>query len=200
MNPVPTGARAHIDHRIPHPRGRGPKNPVGRGNAQGKGIHQDIAVIAGVEVDLATDGRHADTVSIAADTPHHPLEQPGGAGMLHRSEAERVQRGDRAGAHGKDIAENTAHPGGGPVIGLDKRRMVMAFDLEDRGQTVANIDDAGILARPLQDGRSGRGQPPQKAPGTFIAAVLRPHHGEHAQLLERRGASQGPDDAVVLVG
>ena len=120
--------------------------------------------------------------------------------MLDRPETERVQRGNRAGAHGKDIAENTADPGGGPVIGLDKRRMVMAFDLKDRGQTVADIDDAGILTRSLQYGRSGCRQPPQKAPRTLIATVLRPHHGEHAQLLERRRASQGPDDAVVLVG
>ena len=200
VNAVPAGARAHIDDRIAHARGRRPKNPVGRGNAQGKGIDQDIAVIAGVEIHLAADGRYTDTIPVAANTAHHAPEQMGGARMPNRPEAERVQRGNRTGAHGKDIAQDTADPGGGSVIGLDKRRMVMAFDLKDRGQPVTDIDDTGILARPLQDGRSGRGQTPQKAPGTLIATVLRPHHREHAQLLERRGAPQGPDDAVVLVG
>ena len=200
VNAVPAGARADIDDRITHPRRGGPKNPIGRGDAQGKGIDQDIAVIAGVEIHLAADGRHTDTIPVAANTAHHALDQVRGARMPNRPEAERVQRGDRAGAHGKDIPQDTAHPGGGSVIGFDKRRMIMAFDLKDRGQPVADIDDAGILARPLQDGRSGCGQTPQKAPGTLIATVLRPHHGEHAQLLERRRAPQGLDDAVVLVG
>ena len=73
--------------------------------------------------------------------------------LLEGAEAQRVEQGDRARAHGEDVAEDAADPGGGALVGLDRGRVVMGLDLEDAGETASDIDRAGVLARPLQDPR-----------------------------------------------
>jgi hypothetical protein len=52
--------------------------------------------------------------------------------------------------------------------------MVVALDLERDGETVADIDDAGVLAGPLEDPFAARGQPLQQRRRMLVAAVLRP--------------------------
>ena len=69
--------------------------------------------------------------------------------MRGRAEGERVEAGDRPRAHGEDVAQDAADAGGRALIGLDVARMVVALHLEHDGEPVADIDDAGILARPL---------------------------------------------------
>ena len=69
--------------------------------------------------------------------------------MVRRAEAQRVHLGDRPRAHGEDVAHDAADAGRRALIGLDERRVVVALHLEDGGLAVADIDDAGILARAL---------------------------------------------------
>ena len=77
--------------------------------------------------------------------------------------------------------------------------MVVRFDLEDRGQAVADVDGAGVLAGPLQHARPVGRQRLQVHARALVAAVLGPHHREDAELGQVRLAAQERDDAVVLV-
>ena len=49
--------------------------------AQGEGVHQDVGVVALVEVDVAAHGGHADAVAVAADAAHHAAHQVRGLGV-----------------------------------------------------------------------------------------------------------------------
>ena len=104
------------------------------------------------------------------------------SGGLERSEAQRVEQRDRPRAHREDVADDAADAGGRALIGLDERRMVVRFDLEDRAQPVADVDGAGVLARTLHDARPGRRQRLQVNARALVAAVLGPHHREQPEL------------------
>ena len=67
------------------------------------------------------------------------------------AEAQAVEERDRAGAHGDDVAEDPADARRRALEGLDRGRMVVALDLERDGLALAEVDDARVLARPLQD-------------------------------------------------
>ena len=74
MNAVAAGFGTDIDHRIAGAGGGGIKNLVGLGQADGHRVYQDIAVIGGVEIDLAGDRRHANTITVTADTGDHAAD------------------------------------------------------------------------------------------------------------------------------
>ena len=71
--------------------------------------------------------------------------------MIDGAEAQRIERGDRPRAHGENIAQDAADAGGGALVGLNERRVVVAFHLEGHRQAAADIDDAGIFTRTLQN-------------------------------------------------
>ena len=119
--------------------------------ADGHGIDQDVVVVAGVEIGFAADGRHAHAIAVVADAGDDPGDEMAGLGMVRRAEAQRVHVGDGPRAHGEHVAHNAADAGRGPLIGLDVGRMVVALHLEHGRLAVAEIDDAGILAWPLDD-------------------------------------------------
>ena len=119
---------------------------------------------------------------------------------VERAEAQRVQQRDRAGAHREDVADDAADAGGRALVRLDEGRMIVRLDLEDRGEAVADVDRAGVLARPLQDARPAGRQLLQVDARALVAAVLRPHHREDAELGLGRLALQRAHDAVVFVG
>jgi len=149
MDAVAPGLGADIDHRIADPGGGRAEDPVGPGQPDGHRIDQDIAVIGRVEIDLAADGGHAHAIAIAADAGHHPGHQVTGPGVVRAAEAERVEVGDRPGAHGEDVAHDAADPGRRPLVGLDEGGVVVALHLEDHRLAVADVDHPGVLARPL---------------------------------------------------
>src|SRR5438067_3460349 len=60
--------------------------------------------------------------------------------------------------------------------------MIVRFDFEGASPAIADIDDAGVLARALQHTARTRRQPPQVHARRFIGAVLAPHHAENAKL------------------
>ena len=67
--------------------------------------------------------------------------------MIRAAEAQRVEIADRARPHGEDIAQDAADAGRCALIGLDIRRVVMAFHFKYGGLAVADVDDAGVFAR-----------------------------------------------------
>ena len=112
------------------------------------------------------------------------------AGCVERAEAQRVQQRDRPRAHREDVAEDAADAGGGALKRLDERGMVVRFDLEDGREAVADVDDAGVLAGPLQHLRTLGRQLLQMHARALVAAVLAPHHREDAELGEVRLAAE----------
>ncbi len=153
VNAVAAGLRADVDDGIADPGGGRIEDAVRVGDTGGHGVDQDVAVIAGMEGALAADGGHADAVAVAADAGDDAGHQMPGLGMCGRAEPEGVEVGDGAGAHGEDVAEDAADTRRRALVGLDVRRMVVAFHLEDRRLAVADVDDAGVLARPADHPR-----------------------------------------------
>ncbi len=77
----------------------------------------------------------------------------------------------------------------------------MRLDLEGAGPAVADVDDAGVLARPLQHALAARGQALQVHARRFVGAVLAPHHAEDAEFGERGLApAEQLLDLLVFVG
>ena len=65
----------------------------------------------------------------------------------------------------------------------------MRLDLEGAGPAVADVDDAGVLSRPLHYAPAAGGQTLQVHARGLVGAVLAPHHAEDAQFGERGFAS-----------
>jgi hypothetical protein len=157
VDAVAAGFRAEIDDRHADAGRRGIENLIGVGEAHRHGIDQAIAVIAAMKAHLAADRGHAEGIAVAADAGNDAADQRARLRVLWIAERQRVEAGDRPRPHGEDVAQNAADAGGGALIGLDVARMVMALHLEHDRESVADVDDAGILARPLNHpGRLGR--------------------------------------------
>src|SRR5690606_1858580 len=80
-----------------------------------------------------------------------------------------------------------------------ERRVVVRFDLEHRCEAVADVDGAGVLARPLQHAWSLGRQRAEVHARALVAAVLRPHDREDAELREIRFPPEKLDDSLVLL-
>ena len=147
VDAVAAGLRADIDDRVPDA-GRGRvEDLVGLRDADGHRVDEDVAVIGAVEIDLAADGRDADAIAVAADAVDDARDQVAHLRMVGPAEAQRVEVRDRARAHGEDVAQDSADAGRRALVGLDVGRVVVALHLEDGRVAVADVDDAGILAR-----------------------------------------------------
>jgi hypothetical protein len=112
-----------------------------------------------------------------ADPRNRALEVPVGL-----AEPEPVEERDRPRAHRDDVAEDAADAGRGALERLDRGRVVVRLRLERDGEAAAEVDDARVLARPLQHARAARGQPAQERRGVLVAAVLRPQQREDGEL------------------
>ena len=182
VDAVAAGLRAEVDNWQIGGRGGGIEDGVRLRDSDAHGVDEDVAIVTGVEVGFAADGRHADAVAVAADPGDHPFDQPPGARMGWIAKAQGVQEGDRPGAHGEDVAHDAAHSRRGALIGLDERRVVVRLHLEDHGLAIADVDNSGVLARSLDHpGRLGR-ELGQMAARRLVGAMLRPHHGKNAEL------------------
>src|ERR1035437_5357115 len=165
--------------------GEGAHDLVGAHEARRHGVDQTVAFVARLEVDLAAHRGDAEAVAVEADAADHAVEQEPLArvgGAVDLAEAQRVEADDGPRAHGEDVAHDAADAGGGALEGLDRRRVVVAFDLHGHGPAVADVDDAGVLAGSLQDARAGRGEAAEDGPRVFVAAVLAPHERVDGEL------------------
>ena len=154
-DPVAAGLGAEVDHGHADAGGGRVEDRVGSGEAGGEGVDQAVAVVGGVEAQLAADGRHAESVAVAADAGDDAVDEAAGLRVRRLAEGEGVHRGDRPGAHGEDVAEDAADAGGGALVGLDVGRVVVALHLEDERLAVADVDDAGVLAGAADHLRAG---------------------------------------------
>ena len=69
--PVAARRRSDIKDRIAHAAGFAPHNLVVPEDAQAKGVDDGIAFVRFVEIDLARDGRDAETISVMRDPADH---------------------------------------------------------------------------------------------------------------------------------
>src|SRR5690606_27258020 len=159
VNAVAARLGADIDDRIPRLPCSRVEDAVSRCEADAHGIHENVVVVALVEIRLAADGRNADAIAVIADAGHHSGHEMAHARMIGRAEAQRVHHGDWPGTHREHVAHDAADARRRSLIGLDVGRVIVALHLEDYRLTVPDIDNARILARTLDDLRAVRGEP-----------------------------------------
>ena len=158
MNAVASGIRADQQHDVTGSVRGGAAQPVVRHDPHAHGVDDRVSAVAGVEMDLAPDRRASEAVTVAPDAGDHAVEEVAVVSRVERTKAKRIEDRDRSGAHGEHVAEDAAHTGGRPLVRLDRRRMIVRLDLEHNGEAVADVDRAGVLARPLQNIRTFGGQ------------------------------------------
>ena len=199
---VAAGAGAEQDHLVADALGLGQADVRVPHDADAQGVDQRVAGVAVVEEQLAADVGQAEAVAIAADPGDDARQHAGGVGSVCAAEAQRVHDGDRAGAHGEDVADDAADPGGRALVRLDVARVVVRLDLEGHRVAVADIDDAGVLADADQQGLAVRevAELLEVDLGALVGAVLAPHHGVHGQLGGGGPAAEDVADPQVLVG
>ena len=203
---VTAGFGSDIENGIAHALGGSAGDLLMLEDAEAEDIDEGISRVAVVEIDLAADGRDADAISVVGDAIHHACEEAAvGGGLLgvtpNVAEAEGIHREHRAGAHGENVADDSANAGGCALEGLDGAGVVVALHLECDGPSVADVDDAGIfLPRFNEDARAGDGEFFQLELGVFVGAMLTPHDGKNTEFGEVRLASEDRFDAFVFVG
>src|SRR5262249_8939407 len=144
--------------------------------------------------------RHPEGVAVAGDAGDHALDEMARLRVLGATEAQRVETRDRPRAHGEHIAQDAAYARRRALVGLDERRVVVRLHLEDHRLPVADVDDAGVFARTLNDARPRRRQAAQVDARGLVRAVLAPHDAEDAELGVGRRAPEDLVDATELVG
>jgi hypothetical protein len=79
--------------------------------------------------------------------------------------------------------------------------MVVALDLERNRLALAEIDHAGVLARPLEHALAAAREPLEQQRRVLVAAVLRPEEREDRELeMVRLAAEQLADTVELRVG
>ncbi len=152
-----------------------------------------------MEIYLSADRRDAHAIAVAPDARDDARYQMTGLLMRRLAEAQRVHHRNGTRAHGEHVAHDAADTGRRALIGLDERGVVVALHLEDTRIAISDIDDARILAWPLDhDCALGR-KLAQMHAGGFVGAMLAPHHREDAQFDEIGLAVQKPLDARIFV-
>jgi hypothetical protein len=119
-------------------------------------------------------------------------------GEVGSAEAQTVEERDRPRAHGDDVAQDSADAGGCALERLDRRRVIVALDLERDRLALAEIDDARVLARPLEDARAVARKALQQERRMLVTAMLAPEQREHGQLELVRLATEQRLDAREL--
>ena len=114
--------------------------------ADGHHVDQRVALVGGVEHELAAHRGHADAVAVAADAAHDAVDEVARPRVRRIAEAQRVEHRDRARAHREDVAQDPADAGRGALVRLHRGRVVVALDLERDRQAVADRDHARLLA------------------------------------------------------
>ena len=153
-----------------------------------------------MEANFAAHSRNAKAVSVAANAFDHAVNQLAGFLVVFFTKAERVHRRDRAGTHGKYVAQDAANACGRALIGFDVRGVVVAFHFENHGLTVADINNACVFAGATDNLRASRRQLAKVDLGRFVRTVFVPHRRENTKFGEGGFASDNFEDAVVFVG
>jgi hypothetical protein len=158
VDAVAAGARAHRHDRVADAARLAADQLVRAHQTDRHGVHERVPLVRVVEVHLTADVRNADGVAVIADALDDTRRTGSGRAAVERAEAQRIEDGDRPRAHGEDVTQDAAHAGGRAFVRLDRRRVVVRFDLERDGEAVADVDDARVLAGTLQHPRRLRRQ------------------------------------------
>ncbi len=196
---VAPGGRPQQHRDVADALGLGEHQPLHRQHTEAEHIDERVVAVAVVEHDLAAHRRHADRVAVAADAGDHAFDEIAGAGVVERTEPQRVHERDRTRAHREDVADDAADARGRALVGLDRGGMVVALDADGDREPVTDVDDAGALARTDQHPWCLGGKPTEVALGRLVGAVLRPHHRVHRELELGGLAVQQLDDGAELV-
>ena len=195
-DPVAAGERAVEDEKVADALRSRREDSLGGEEADAHRVHERVRRVRLVERAFAADVGHADAVPVVADPCDGAPEVPVG-----RAEAQPVEERNRPRAHRDDVAQDPADAGRGALERLDRRGMVVRLDLERDGDTVAEVDHARVLARPLENTLAARREPPQERRGVLVAAVLGPEQREHRELeIVRKPAEQVADTVELAVG
>jgi hypothetical protein len=184
-DPVTTGGGAEQDHEVAGPGGGAAHETLAWSKTERHRVDQAVLLIRRLEIDLAADGGDADRVAVVGDPGDGAVEQVARALIAipaHLAETQRVEHRDRARADREDVAQDAAHAGGGALEGLDRGGVVVGLDLEGAHETVADVDRAGVLARPHDHVRALGGQRAQELLGVLVGAMLAPEQRVHRQL------------------
>ena len=119
------------------------EHPLGGQKADAHRVDERIGGVVAVERAFTADGGHADAVAVVRDPGDGLPEVP-----VRRAEAETVEQRHRPRAHRHDVAEDAADAGGGALKRLDGGRVVVRLDLERDGETVAEVEHAGVASGP----------------------------------------------------
>ena len=133
-----------------------------RREAQAHGVDEAVLLVAGLEVDLAADGRNADRVAVVTNAANGAVQQVARAlGVGDLAEPQRIEYSDWPRADGEHVPQDAADSGGGPLERLDRARVVMGLHLECDAEPAADVDHAGVLPRTHQDVAAFGGQAAQ---------------------------------------
>ena len=196
VDAVAAGLRADVDDGVAGALGAPEEDAVGADDAEVHDVDEDVAVVAAVERRLAADRRDADAVAVARDAAHDAVDEVLHPRSVEPAEAERVERRHRPRAHREDVAQDAADARRRALVGLDERRVVVRLHLERDGEAVADVDDAGVLAGPLDDARARRREGLQVDARGLVRAVLAPHRREDPELDEVGLAPEDLEDPL----
>ena len=153
MDAVTTRFRANQQQDTARPPSGCRSQFLGGDQAHAHGVDQGILGVGLVKVNFAGHVGHADAVAVPGNALNHASEEMAVVSRVQGSETQRVQQGDGPCPHGQNVAHNAAHPGSRALEGLNSRWVVVGLDLEHNGESVADINGAGVF-------RSGPGQDP----------------------------------------
>ena len=192
-DPVAARRGAVEDDEVPRPLRARRLDAVGRQEPDAHRVHEAVVAVRLVEDRVAADRGDSDAVPVVADARDGALELP-----ARLTEAQPVEQRNRARAHGDDVAEDPADPGRSALKRLHRARVVVALDLERDRLTLAEVDHARVLARPLQHACAFRRKAAQQRRRVLVRAVLRPEQREDGELEMVRLAAQQLLDTVEL--
>ena len=138
VDAVAAGPPAGHDHQIAHLHGG--VGRVARHDAHRAAEDQRVADVARIVGDGAGDRGDAHAVAVVANPSHDTRQQPAGMNHARRqvggggvgpADAEDVEVGDRLGAEAcaEHVADHATEPGGRAAVGLDRRGMIVRFNL-----------------------------------------------------------------------
>ncbi len=155
MNTVAARLGSHVNNWIADAGCFAVKDLVVAEDAECKYVDERVTVVAFVEDAFASNGRNAKAVTVMRDPGDNAFQYVAVAiacfRVVQRSEPDRIHDRDRTRTHREDVAQNAAHARCRALERLNKARVVVRFDLKRDGNTIADIDDARILAGTLKD-------------------------------------------------
>src|ERR1700756_5019397 len=161
MNAVAACLGAYIYDRVAGTAGLGIEDLILADHAEGKCVDQGVAAVAGLELGFAAQIGYAEAVSITGYAADHAFDN--GVVLVDqlplfrivirflgdRTESEGIHDRQRPRAHGEDVAKDATHSRRRPLERLNVAGMIVTFDLESTGPTVAHVNDSRVFTRAL---------------------------------------------------